>query len=103
MYGLDFYTGGFSCTNINSGFSVICNPYQWFANYSFTQHNYFVEFENGYFTPWVGSFYDDCLAEHDPCYADIYYKNNVVKERHYRIYMAWGGTNWVRILILSAS
>jgi hypothetical protein len=35
MYGLDSYPGGFSCININSGFSLVRNYYQWFANYSF--------------------------------------------------------------------
>jgi hypothetical protein len=51
MYGLDSYPGGFSCTNINSGFSLVRNYYQWFANYLFTQPNYFAEFEGGHFTP----------------------------------------------------
>jgi hypothetical protein len=50
-----------------------------------------------------GGFYDDCLAEHDPSYADIYYKNNIGQRTTIRnLYMAWGGTNWVRILMLSA-
>lgn len=66
MYGLDSYPGGFSYTDVNSGFSVVRNYYQWFANYSYTQLNYFPEFEGGYLTPWGGSFYDDCSAGHDP-------------------------------------
>lgn len=69
------YPGGLSCTNPNSGFNVVRNYYQWFSNYSFTQPNYFPEFEGGYFTPWGGSFYDDCQSEHDPAFADVYYKN----------------------------
>lgn len=52
MYGLDSYPGGLSCTNPNSGFSVVRNYYQWFANYSYTQPNFLPEFEGGYFTPW---------------------------------------------------
>jgi hypothetical protein len=69
------YPGGLSCTNPNSGFSVVRNYYQWFANYSFTQPNFFPEFEAGNLQPWGGSFYDDCLAEHEPAFADVYYKN----------------------------
>lgn len=78
------YPGGLSCTNPNSGFTLVRNYYQWFANYSFTQPNFFPEFEGGYFTPWGGSFYDDCLAEHDPAFADVYYKNarNLEKQLH---------------------
>jgi len=94
MYGLDSYPGGFSCTNINSGFNVVRNYYQWFANYSLTQPNYFAKFAGGYFTPLGGSFYDDCLAEHDPSYADVYYKNNIGQRTTLQnLYMAWGGTN----------
>ena len=37
VYGLDSYPGDFSCTNINSGFSLVRNYYQWFQNYSNTQ------------------------------------------------------------------
>ncbi|KAH8815593.1 glycoside hydrolase superfamily [Xylogone sp. PMI_703] len=95
VYGLDSYPGGFSCTNINSGFSVVRNYYQWFQNYSYTQPGFLPEFEGGYFTPWGGSFYDDCLAEHDPAFADVYYKNNIgQKVTLQSLYMGWGGTNW---------
>ncbi|KAG0652405.1 putative beta-galactosidase C [Hyphodiscus hymeniophilus] len=95
MYGLDSYPGGFSCTNVNSGFTVVRNYYQWFANYSYTQPNYLPEFEGGYFTPWGGSFYDDCQAEHEPAFADVYYKNNIGQRTTLQsLYMAWGGTNW---------
>ncbi len=104
MYGLDSYPGGLSCTNINSGFNVVRNYYQWFANYSYTQPNYFAEFEGGYFTPWGGSFYDDCLAEHDPDFPDVYYKNNIGQRTTLQnLYMAWGGTNWVVILYIARS
>jgi beta-galactosidase len=97
MYGLDNYPGGLSCTNIDTGFKLIRNYYQWFSNYSYTQPNYFPEFEGGYFTPWGGSFYDSCLAEHDPAFADVYYKNNIGQRTTlHNLYMAWGGTNWVR-------
>lgn len=34
LYGLDSYPGGLSCTNINTGFSVLRNYFQWFSNYS---------------------------------------------------------------------
>lgn len=37
IYGLDSYPGGFSCTSINAGFSLVRNYYQWFQNYSSTQ------------------------------------------------------------------
>jgi hypothetical protein len=95
VYGLDSYPGGFSCTNPNTGFTVVRNYYQWFSNYSYTQPNYFPEFEGGYFTPWGGSFYDDCVAEHEPAYADVYYKNNIGQRTTLQsLYMGWGGTNW---------
>ncbi|TVY89550.1 putative beta-galactosidase C [Lachnellula willkommii] len=95
VYGLDSYPGGLSCTNPDSGFNVVRNYYQWFSNYSFTQPEYFPEFEGGYFTPWGGSFYDNCAAEHDPAFADVYYKNNIGQRTSLMsLYMAWGGTNW---------
>ncbi|TVY59690.1 putative beta-galactosidase C, partial [Lachnellula suecica] len=95
VYGLDSYPGGLSCTSPNSGFNLVRNYYQWFQNYSFTQPEYFPEFESGYFTPWGGSFYDDCAAEHNPAFADVYYKNNIgQKTTLMSLYMAWGGTNW---------
>ncbi|KAH6717456.1 beta-galactosidase, domain 2-domain-containing protein [Leptodontidium sp. MPI-SDFR-AT-0119] len=96
VYGLDSYPGGFSCTNVNSGFNLVRTYYQWFSNYSYTQPNYFPEFEAGYFTPWGGSFPDDCVAEHNPALADVYYKNNIGQRTTLlSLYMAWGGTNWV--------
>ncbi|KFX91010.1 hypothetical protein V490_06125 [Pseudogymnoascus sp. VKM F-3557] len=95
IYGLDSYPGGTSCTNINSGYNVVRNYYQWFSNYSYTQPSYVPEFEGGWFSPWGGSFYDDCLAEHSPEFADIYYKNNVGQRiTMQNLYMTWGGTNW---------
>lgn len=95
LYGLDSYPGGLSCTNQNSGFNVVRTYYQWFANYSYTQPNHFPEFEGGWFSPWGGSFYDDCLAEHEPGFADVYYKNNLGQRTTIQnIYMTWGGTNW---------
>lgn len=45
VYGLDSYPGGLSCTNINSGFNVVRNYYQWFQNYSYTQPEFLPEFE----------------------------------------------------------
>lgn len=95
IYGLDSYPGGLSCTNIDSGFTVVTNYYQWFQNYSHTQPEFFPEFESGYFQPWGGYFYDTCLAEHDPAFADVYYKNNIGQRVTMQsLYMAWGGTNW---------
>ncbi|KAA8571451.1 hypothetical protein EYC84_001451 [Monilinia fructicola] len=87
--------GGLSCTNPNTGFSVVRNYYQWFSNYSYTQPTYFPEFESGTFTPWGGSFYDSCQSELDPAFADVYYKNNIGQRTTLlSLYMAWGGTNW---------
>ncbi len=95
IYGLDSYAGGLSCTNVDTGFVLVRNYYQWFANYSFTQPEYMPEFRGGYFTPWGGSFYDDCVSEHDPQYADVYYKNNIAQRTTLlNLYMAYGGTNW---------
>jgi len=51
-----------SCTNINTGFNLVRNYYQWFQNYSYTQPEFWPEFEAGWFQPWAGNFYDDCLA-----------------------------------------
>ncbi|OAF58249.1 hypothetical protein VC83_06485 [Pseudogymnoascus destructans] len=80
VYGLDSYPGGTSCTNINSGYNV---------------PSYVHEFEGGWFSPWGGTFYDECLAEHSPEFADIYYKNNVGQRiTKQNLYMTWGGTNW---------
>ncbi|KAK5700740.1 hypothetical protein LTR97_005257 [Elasticomyces elasticus] len=95
VYGLDSYPGGLSCTNLNSGFQVVRNYYQWFQNYSYTQPEYIPEFEAGYFQPWGASFYDECLAEHDPAFADVYFKNNIGQRiTLLSLYMAFGGTNW---------
>ncbi|KEQ98433.1 glycoside hydrolase family 35 protein [Aureobasidium subglaciale EXF-2481] len=95
IYGLDSYPGGLSCTNINSGFNLVRNYYQWFQNYSSTQPEFWPEFESGYFQPWGGYFYDDCLAEHDPAFADVYYKNNIGQNGALlNLYMAMGATNW---------
>jgi hypothetical protein len=96
VYGLDSYPGGLSCTNINSGFNLVRNYYQWFSNYAFTQPSFLPEFESGWFSAWgSGSFYDDCLAEHDPAFADVYYKNNIGQRiTMQNLYMTFGGTNW---------
>lgn len=95
LYGLDSYPGGLSCTNINSGFNLVRNYYQWFQNYSYTQPEFFPEFESGWFQPWGGYFYDQCMAEHDPAFADVYYKNNIGQRATLmNLYMAFGGTNW---------
>ncbi|KAK3940357.1 family 35 glycosyl hydrolase [Diplogelasinospora grovesii] len=96
VYGLDSYPGGLSCTNTNTGFNVVRTYYQWFSNYSFTQPSYLPEFEGGWFSAWGSStFYDQCQAEHDPAFADVYYKNNIGQRVTMQsIYMTFGGTNW---------
>ncbi|KAH0338386.1 glycoside hydrolase family 35 protein, partial [Aureobasidium melanogenum] len=95
IYGLDSYPGGLSCTNIDSGFNLVRNYYQWFQNYSYTRPEFWPEFEAGYFTSWHGVFYDSCLAEHDPAFADVYYKNNIGQRGTLMsLYMTMGGTNW---------
>jgi hypothetical protein len=97
IYGLDSYPGGTSCTNPDSGYNVLRNYYQWFQNASASQPSYFPEFEGGDFSPWGGVFYDDCVSLHSPEFPDLYYKNNIGQRTTLQsLYMAWGGTNWVR-------
>ena len=74
IYGLDSYPGGMSCTNPDSGFNLPRNYYQWFQEVSPTQPEYFPEFEGGWFQPWGGFFFDQCLAEQSPEFADVFYK-----------------------------
>ncbi|KAK7949744.1 (Trans)glycosidase [Apiospora saccharicola] len=103
VYGLDSYPGGLSCTNPDTGFNVVRTYHQWFQNYSFTQPEYLPEFEGGWFSNWGSdTFYDEvgvgrrqCATEHDPAFADVYYKNNIGQRiTLHNIYMAYGGTNW---------
>ncbi|KAK8041917.1 (Trans)glycosidase [Apiospora rasikravindrae] len=96
VYGLDSYPGGLSCTNPDTGFNVVRTYHQWFQNYSFTQPEYLPEFEGGWFSNWGSdTFYDECGTEHDPAFADVYYKNNIGQRvTLHNIYMAYGGTNW---------
>ncbi|KAK8090208.1 hypothetical protein PG997_005169 [Apiospora hydei] len=84
------------CTNPNTGFNVVRTYHQWFQNYSFTQPEYLPEFEGGWFSNWGSdTFYDECATEHDPAFADVYYKNNIGQRvTLHNIYMAYGGTNW---------
>jgi Beta-galactosidase, domain 2/Beta-galactosidase, domain 3/Beta-galactosidase jelly roll domain/Glycosyl hydrolases family 35 len=45
--------------------------------------------------PWGGQFYDNCIGEHDPAFADVYYKNNIAQRvTLLSLYMAYGGTSW---------
>jgi hypothetical protein len=45
--------------------------------------------------PWGGQFYDNCVGEHDPAFADVYYKNNIAQRvTLLTLYMAYGGTSW---------
>jgi hypothetical protein len=95
IYGLDSYPGGLSCTDPNKGFNLVRNYHQWFSNFSYTQPSFLPEFKAGWFTPWGGSFYDQCASEHDPAYPDVYYKNNLGQRvTMLSLYMAYGGTNW---------
>ncbi|KAJ5083806.1 hypothetical protein N7456_013233 [Penicillium angulare] len=95
VYGLDSYPGGLSCTNPNSGFTLVRTYYQWFQNYSYTQPEFLPEFEGGYFQPWGGYFYDQCTEEQSPEFVDVYYKNNIgSRVTLQNLYMVFGGTNW---------
>ncbi|KAH8674059.1 family 35 glycosyl hydrolase [Xylariales sp. PMI_506] len=96
VYGLDSYPGGLSCTNPATGYNVVRTYYQWFQNYSYTQPEYFPEFEGGWFSAWGGgTFYDQCTSEHDPAFPDVYYKNNIGQRVTLQnFYMTYGGTNW---------
>ncbi|OJD34859.1 glycoside hydrolase family 35 protein [Diplodia corticola] len=95
IYGLDSYAGGLSCSNIDTGFTVLRTYYQWFQNYSFTQPEYTPEFKAGWFQPWGGYFFDECVSEHDTAYPDVFYKNNIAQRMTLQnMYMTYGGTNW---------
>ncbi|GAB7358299.1 hypothetical protein MBLNU230_g2373t1 [Neophaeotheca triangularis] len=100
LYGLDDYPGALSCSDIEAGFHVEREYYQWFQNYSYTQPNFWPEFEGksflgGWFNQWGGYFYDECIAEHDPAFPDVFYKNNIGQNGALlSIYMTYGGTNW---------
>lgn len=95
IYGLDSYAGGLSCSNIDTGFNVLRTYYQWFQNYSWTQPEFTPEFKGGWFQPWGGYFFDDCVSEHDTAYPDVFYKNNIAQKMTLQnMYMTYGGTNW---------
>ncbi|PSN60780.1 hypothetical protein BS50DRAFT_578950 [Corynespora cassiicola Philippines] len=95
IYGLDSYPGGMSCTNLDTGFNLPRTYHQWFQEVSFTQPEYLPEFEGGWFQPWAGFFYDQCLAEQSPEFADVFYKGMVGQRvTLLNLYMAFGGTNW---------
>ncbi|KAI8938541.1 hypothetical protein NX059_004427 [Plenodomus lindquistii] len=95
IYGLDSYPGGMSCTNLDSGFNLPRTYYQWFQDVSPTQPEYLPEFEGGWFQPWGGYFFDQCLAEQSPEFADVFYKGLIAQRATLlNIYMAFGGTNW---------
>ncbi|KAF2641762.1 hypothetical protein P280DRAFT_448976 [Massarina eburnea CBS 473.64] len=95
VYGLDSYPGGMSCTNLDSGFNMPKTYYQWFHEVSPTQPEYLPEFEGGWFQPWNGYFYDQCMAEQSPEFADVFYKGLVAQRASLiNLYMAFGGTNW---------
>ncbi|PWY88191.1 beta-galactosidase B [Aspergillus heteromorphus CBS 117.55] len=96
VYGLDSYPGGTSCTNPATGFTVLRNYFQWFQDTSYTQPEYFPEFEGGWYSPWgADAFYDQCTSELSPQFADLYYKNNIGQLISVQnLYMLYGGTNW---------
>ena len=96
VYGLDSYPGGLSCTNPDTGFSVVRTYYQWFQQVSFTQPEYLPEFEGGWFSAWgASSFYDQCAAELGTEFADVYYKDVIAQRVSLlSLYMTFGGTSW---------
>ncbi|KAH7078726.1 glycoside hydrolase superfamily [Paraphoma chrysanthemicola] len=95
VYGLDSYPGGMSCTNLDTGFNLPRTYYQWFQDVSPTQPEYLPEFEGGWFQPWGGYFFDQCLAEQSPEFADVFYKGLIGQRATLlNLYMAYGGTNW---------
>ena len=95
VYGLDSYPGGTSCTNPATGYNVVRNYYQWFQNTSFSQPEFFPEFESGYFRAWNTTNYYDCASELSPEFPDVYYKNNIgQRDTLLNLYMGYGGTNW---------
>ena len=96
VYGLDSYPGGFSCLSPNSGFTVVRTYYQWFQNYSFTQPEFLPEFEGGFFEPWGGAFYDECVGTYlNPDYPNMFYKGFIAQRvTLFNLYMTYGGTNW---------
>ncbi|KAK0660611.1 putative beta-galactosidase C [Lasiodiplodia hormozganensis] len=95
IYGLDSYAGGLSCSNIDTGFNLVRTYYQWFQNYSYTQPEFTPEFKGGWFQPWGGYFFDECVSEHDTAYPDVFYKNNIAQRMTLQnMYMTYGGTNW---------
>jgi hypothetical protein len=79
IYGLDSYPGGMSCTNLDTGFNLPRTYYQWFQEVSPTQPQYTPEFEGGWFQPWGGYFFDQCLAEQSPEFADVFYKGMIAQ------------------------
>lgn len=95
VYGLDSYPGGMSCTNLDTGFNLPKTYYQWFQDVSPTQPEYLPEFEGGWFQPWGGYFFDQCLAEQSPEFPDVFYKGLIGQRATLlNLYMAYGGTNW---------
>lgn len=95
IYGLDSYPGGLSCTNPNTGGSVIRTYYQWFQEVSPTQPAYIPEFRGGWFQAWGEHFFDECQSDLSPEYPDVFYKD-VLAQRVtlLNLYMTYGGTNW---------
>ncbi|KAJ4326451.1 hypothetical protein N0V94_000126 [Neodidymelliopsis sp. IMI 364377] len=95
IYGLDSYAGGLSCTNPNTGGSVIRTYYQWFQEVSPTQPEYLPEFRGGWFQAWGEHFFDQCQSELSPEYPDVFYKDVIAQRASLlNLYMTYGGTNW---------
>ncbi|KAF2092623.1 hypothetical protein NA57DRAFT_69687 [Rhizodiscina lignyota] len=96
VYGLDSYPGGLSCLEPDVGFDVIRTFYQWFQNYSFTQPEFIPEYAGGWFEPWGGPFFDQCVGTYlAPEYADVFYKTLLGQRvTLFNLYMTYGGTNW---------
>lgn len=95
VYGLDSYPGGLSCTNPNTGGTVVRTYYQWFQQTSSTQPQSFPEFRDGYFQPWGGQFFDTCQSDLSPEYPDVFYKDVIAQRTTLlNLYMTYGGTSW---------
>lgn len=95
IYGLDSYAGGLSCTNPNTGGSVIRTYYQWFQEVSPTQPEYLPEFRGGWFQAWGENFFDQCQSDLSPEYPDVFYKDVIAQRATLlNLYMTYGGTNW---------
>ncbi|KAJ4990398.1 glycosyl hydrolase family 35 [Stagonosporopsis vannaccii] len=95
IYGLDSYPGGLSCSNPNTGGSVIRTYHQWFQEVSPSQPEYLPEFRGGWFQAWGEHFFDECQSDLSPEFSDVFYKDVIAQRATLlNLYMTYGGTNW---------